>query len=86
MKEPVVVDSTCLIGLERISSLDILPALFSPILAPPEVEHEFDATLPWLQVEAPVDETLVNALKMLVDYGEAEAIALASERKCKIVL
>lgn len=86
MKEPVVVDSTCLIGLERINTLDVLPALFEPILAPPEVEREFGASLPWLNIEAPAHQALVNALKMLVDDGEAEAIALASERKHKIIL
>ena len=39
MKEPVVSDSTCLIGLERIRDLNILPALFAPIMIPPEVER-----------------------------------------------
>ena len=37
MKEAVVCDSTCLIGLERIGELGILPALFEPIMIPPEV-------------------------------------------------
>lgn len=86
MKEPIVADSTCLIGLERISSLDILPALFDPILIPLEVEREFNVTLPWLSREAAVDHALIAALKLLVDDGEAEAIALASGRKLKIIL
>ncbi len=41
MKESVVSDSTCLIGLERIGELNILPALFDPMMIPPEVEREF---------------------------------------------
>lgn len=65
MTEPVVVDSTCLIGLERIDHLRILPALFEPIIIPPEVEREFGRTLPWLKVEALVDRALVATLKML---------------------
>ena len=40
MKEPVISDST-LIGLERIGELRILPALFDPVMIPPEVEREF---------------------------------------------
>lgn len=80
MKEPVVVDSTCLIGLERINHLHILPAMFGPILIPPEVEREFGRALPWLTVAVPAERALVDALKMLVDDGEAEAIALASEQ------
>ena len=86
MKEPVVTDSTCLIGLERIGHLDILPALFEPILVPPEVQHEFGTPLPWLTVERPVDHALITALKMLVDDGEAEAIALAHEQGWRIIL
>ena len=31
MSERIVADSTCLIALERISHLDILPALFEPV-------------------------------------------------------
>ena len=86
MKEPVVTDSTCLIGLERIGHLDILPALFEPILVPPEVQHEFGTPLPWLTVETPIDQALVAALKILLDSGEAEAIALAHEQGRRIIL
>jgi predicted nucleic acid-binding protein len=86
VKEAVVVDSACLIGLERIGRLDVLPALFDPILIPPEVAREFGTTLSWLRIEAPANLLLLSALKMLVDDGEAEAIALAGERGYKIVL
>jgi predicted nucleic acid-binding protein len=86
VKEPVVTDSTCLIGLERIGHLDMLPALFEPIFVPPEVHREFGTSLPWLTVEEPADPALVTALKMLVDDGEAEAIALARERVWRIIL
>lgn len=86
MKEPVVTDSTCLIGLERIDHLDLLPALFDPIAIPPEVDQEFGNTLPWLKVETPSDTALVAALKMLVDDGEAEAITLASEKGWRLIV
>jgi uncharacterized protein len=85
VKEAAVVDSACLIGLERIGRLDILPALFDPVLIPPEVAREFGISLLWLRVEAPANLPLLSALKMLVDDGEAEAIALAGERGCRIV-
>ena|GEM_PF-4280575 len=38
------------------------------------------------QVETPSDSSLVRALKIMVDDGEAEAIALASERGYRIIL
>lgn len=86
MKESVVADSTCLIGLERIGRLDILPELFEPIFIPDEVAKEFGVSLSWLKVETPLNFTLVNALKLSVDDGEAEAIALALDKNCKIIL
>ena len=86
MSERIVADSTCLIALERISHLDILPALFEPVLIPPAVEQEFGISLPWLKLERLFDQTLVVALKMMLDDGEAEAIALAQEQKCRIIL
>lgn len=85
MKEAVVSDSTCLIGLERIGELNILPALFDPIVIPPEVEREFGTTFPWLQTENLKNNLLVAALHLVVDAGEAEAIALASEKSCLLI-
>lgn len=41
VKIPAVVDSTCLLGLERIGRLDLLPALLQTVLAPPAVIDEF---------------------------------------------
>ena len=86
MKEPVVADSTCLIGLERIGRLNVLPDLFEPVFIPDEVVFEFGVSLSWLKVETPSNRALVNALKLSVDAGEAEAISLALEKNCKIIL
>jgi predicted nucleic acid-binding protein len=86
LTEPVVVDSTCLIGLEKIGHLDLLSNLFGPVCAPPEVERESGLSPEWLKIEKPSNPALVAALKVTVDDGEAEAIALAAERKWRIVL
>ncbi len=86
MKEPAIVDSACLISLERINFLDLLPALFDPIIAPPEVQREFGKTLSWLRIETPANQTFVAVLKTIVDFGEAEAIALAQELGHLIIL
>jgi predicted nucleic acid-binding protein len=86
VKIAAVLDSTCLIGLERIARLDLLPALLDPILAPPAVAAEFASHLEWLTIVAPSNTGTVAALKLNVDAGEAEAIALAYERQCRIIL
>ena len=86
MREKVVADSACLIALERIGHLEVLSALFEPVMIPPGVDQEFGIPLPWLIVKKPIDDSLVMPLKMSVDDGEAEAIALAYEQKCPIIL
>ncbi|NJL00828.1 MAG: DUF3368 domain-containing protein [Spirulinaceae cyanobacterium SM2_1_0] len=82
----VVTDSGCLISLERIERLEILPAVFSQVLLPPAVQAEFGVALSWLEVVVPTDRGMVAALKLLVDDGEAEAIALAYERQHRLII
>ncbi|WP_017294223.1 DUF3368 domain-containing protein [Geminocystis herdmanii] len=86
MNQIIIADSTCLIGLERIGKLEILPQLFDSILIPPKVAEEFGFTLSWLNVVNITDKGLVCALTMIVDDGEAEAITLAYETKVKVIL
>ena len=86
MSERVVADSTCLIALERIDQIEILPALFEPVLIPPAVAQEFGISFPWLKIERLSDQALVVALKMMIDDGEAEAIALSQDQKCRVIL
>ena len=75
MKEPVVFDSTCLIRLQRIRERNILPALFDPVMIPPQVEREFGSKFSWLQIENLRPDVPATALRLVVDSGEAEAIA-----------
>jgi uncharacterized protein len=84
--ETIVADSTCLIGLERIGRLDILTSLFVKIIVPPEVSREFSGTFDWLEVVDLGNKTLANLLLLVVDSGEAEAIALASELGLRLIV
>lgn len=86
MNRIVVSDSACLIGLERVRRLELLPAVFGEIIVPPAVAAEFGVNLPWLKVVAPTDARLVAACRALVDDGEAEAIALASELGAELLM
>ncbi len=86
MSEPAVVDSTCLIALEQVGCLDLIPGLFDPIHAPPAVEREVGGVPHWLTVSVPSNTALVTALKMTIDDGEAETIALALERGWRAIL
>lgn len=76
---PAVTNSSCLIGLERIERLDILPQVFSSITIPTAVSTEVGFEADWLTVRPVQNLALVATLKTQVDEGEAEAIALAME-------
>lgn len=82
----IISDTGCLISLERIGQLDILPALFETIFIPPAVQAEFGIALPWLKVITPSDSGMMETLKLLVDAGEAEAITLAYETKLPLIV
>lgn len=83
---PAVLDSTCLIGLDNIGRLDVAEGLLSPAFLPPEVSKEVDIVIPWATVVAPSERVLVAALQIMVDAGEAEAIALAVEKGVRVIL
>ena len=86
MKSAIVADSTILIGLERIQHLDILHALFEPLLVPPEVYAEFGVHVPWLVVADYSDKSLFQELCAQVHSGEAAALTLACEKEVPIIL
>lgn len=94
----VVSDTSPILNLARIRRLDLLRALHIQVLIPPAVHRELtnsqseltpiiDAALSsWLTREIPVDQNLVVQLRHGLDAGEAEAIALALERKASLLL
>ncbi len=86
MSQIVVSDSTCLIGLERVQRLDLLPAVFERVWIPTAVAKEFGQKLPWLHVREPQNVAAVATLELLLDAGEAAAIALAKELGCEVIL
>lgn len=78
----VVSDSTCLIGLERISRLDILPQLYRNFYIPVAVKAEIGFVKPWMKVRKVENLSLINSLRNSIDWGESEVIALAVELGC----
>ncbi len=98
MREKVAIaDSGPLICLARINQLDLLRRLFSKILVPPEVWHEVTikgqgypgaqeiSRVTWFIFQTP-DPQLIKPLSILLDEGEAQAIALAQTIPNGIIL
>ncbi len=78
--------SSCVISLERIGRLELLHELFNSIIIPPSVANEIGISSSWLKITAPSDFNFITALRTNLGRGESEAIALALEKKCKIIL
>ncbi|PIE97474.1 MAG: DUF3368 domain-containing protein, partial [Treponema sp.] len=60
--------------------MSILHGVYGDIMTTPEVAEEFAEELPhWIEVQPVSDKKYQKLLELQVDYGEASAIALASE-------
>ncbi|WP_413172248.1 DUF3368 domain-containing protein [Anabaena azotica] len=96
-KSVIVADSSPLISLSIIAQLELLPQLYQRILLPPAVWDEVTvqgaglpgslavSQLTWLEIQTP-EALILEPLSILVDRGEAEAIALAQSTPNSLVL
>jgi len=74
-----VTNTACVIALERIGQLDLLPRVVAQVFAPPAVRSELRTAVPWLTIQAPTNTPLLTVLATQLGAGEAGAIALALE-------
>ncbi len=93
----IIGDSSPLIALAIIEQLELLPKLYSRVVIPQKVWQEITVQgvglagaaaikqLEWLVIEK-VSPEFVKPLSILLDAGEAEAIALAMNSPDSIVL
>jgi predicted nucleic acid-binding protein len=87
----VVSDSTTLIILSDLDKLIYLKNLFATIYIPSKVYEEInfkrDFELPdYIQIIKPKKTSQLQELKMLLDDGESEAIALAIEKELPLII
>ena len=90
----VVSDTSPLMNLAVINQLKIMEQLYGKIIIPEEVSNELFAAgiyplieqSPWIVKHQVKSSRLAGSLKIELDDGEAEAIALAIELKADLVL
>jgi predicted nucleic acid-binding protein len=99
MRSLIVADAGPLIALAKIEQLSLLTALFAEIHIPAHVLHEATdnialggatAVYDFAQMHAHVDEDrsdeLVQRLRIEIDEGEAQAVALAKYLGCGVLM
>jgi len=76
----VIADASCLITLENINEIDLLPKLYEQIVVTPEVADEVGSSLPeWVDQISSPNQALIDQLSFILEIGEATSIALALE-------
>lgn len=89
MHDCAVVDTSCLIALEKIGLLNILCRLYRRILLPQTVIQEFGGKpdlncAETIEIESSVKRLLIEELNL--GNGESEVIALAYGQKMRVVI
>jgi predicted nucleic acid-binding protein len=88
MPEPIIVDTSSLIALERIDLLPILCKIYKEVVIPELVIKEFgNLSLPCLsirKVESNLMKLLITDLNL--GKGEADVIALAIQTGLKVII
>ncbi len=83
----IISDTSCLILLSKINSLDLLCAMGGEVVVTPAIKAEFGNDLPaWISVCSPMDSHYNRILEMELDAGEASAIALCLELENAILI
>lgn len=80
MPKIVISDTSTLILFHKIDEFNLLQKVYGELITTPEIAMEFGEELPvWIKIQSVSDQKYQNFLETQVDYGEASAIALASE-------
>jgi len=94
----IVSDTSPVSNLILIRRLDILQKLFSEVIIPPAVDTEIRAlkrfgkdlseyeNADWIKTVSPINQQKLQSLKVRLDEGEAQAIVLALEASCDLLL
>ena len=101
MSSTIISNTSPLIALSAIDDFELLPQIFASVLIPHAVQQEISATATLSHVKVPIEQALragwmelvsapagptLSELRDRLGAGEAEAIALAVERRLPILM
>lgn len=80
MPKIIISDTSTLILFHKIGEFNLLQKVYVELMTTPEIAEEFGEELPdWILIQEVSDKKYQKFLETQVDYGEASAIALATE-------
>lgn len=80
MPKVVISDTSTLILFHKIGEFNLLKGVYGELITTPEIAEEFGEKLPnWIKIQPVSDKKYQIFLETQVDYGEASAIALATQ-------
>lgn len=80
MPKIIISDTSTLILFHKIGEFNLLQKVYVELMTTPEIAEEFGEELPdWIKIQEVSDKKYQKFLETQVDYGEASAIALATE-------
>ncbi len=86
MNSIVIVDTSCLISLSNVNSLQLLKDTYSRVYITDEINKEFNEKLPlFIEILKP-NQKKIDELSEILDIGEASAIALALENPNSLLI
>ncbi len=83
----LVVDTSCLILLNKLDCLHLLKVISGEVLITPEVKVEFGKAIPdWIKERSCSDKKYMQLLELEVDRGEASVMALSMEKSDSVLI
>jgi predicted nucleic acid-binding protein len=83
----IILDTSCLILLNKIGELNLLNKFINKIYITSIIKEEFGKNLPdWILIKNPSDIHYQKIIEMELDKGEASAIALGLEEENAILI
>ena len=80
MPKIIISDTSTLVLFHKIDEFNLLQKVYLELITTPEIAEEFGEKLPdWIKIQSVSDKKYQDFLATQIDYGEASAIALATE-------
>lgn len=87
MHKMVIADTSFLIAIQKLQLFSQIRALYDEVYITQKIAEEFKLPLPeWIIIQQPANLEVQTVLSLILDAGEASAIALAYDYKSAILI